>query len=337
MEELDVVVDVSNICRDPGVPPEGRCRLGRYIALLESIAESFGEDAAVLGVADASLIHGFSDAERRTYRRRVDAGEILVEPKADVRLLRLAGEHGAKVVSRDGFTAHRKEFPWIAHSEGVFWDWEMAGSKLQLRPREMRTYLAFDVSRAADVDDLEMGHRLQGRRLEDVLRHRWSCSNSACLSHRFSGTPTPRWDGDSYRCPACSSTMVRGEERPRAVQLKLTGDTGPGRRPVVDQGTTLTFGRTTSDLDLSELLNPDALARVSGEHARITVDASSWTVEDLGSRNGTWIGRWDGESGARQPWSRIESGRPVPLGERDSISIADVLRIDRSGVLNAGL
>jgi pSer/pThr/pTyr-binding forkhead associated (FHA) protein len=131
--------------------------------------------------------------------------------------------------------------------------------------------------------------------------------------------------------------MRRGEARPRAVQFKFVGDRGPGRRPVFDQGTTLLLGRETADVELSGLLTAAALGRVSGKHARITVDAASWTVEDLGSRNGTWIGRWNGQTQAREPWSRIDSGQPVVLGERDSISLADVLRIDRSGVLNAGL
>ena len=52
-------------------------------------------------------------------------------------------------------------------------------------------------------------------------------------------------------------------------------------------------------------------ATVSRHHARIVVDRSGARLEDLGSKNGTWVGGW-----------RI--GGPHPLVDRDEIRIGSV-------------
>lgn len=339
MDRIDVVIDVSNVCRADDLPLDGECRLGRYNLMIEACRETFGDHIQVLGVADANLRHLLPAGERREFNQRVDRGEINVVPKADVPLLRLAKEHGARVVAHDNFKDHRKEFPWIASADGVFWGWRTGENGLELEPRDMPTFIAFDLSRSADLDDLVKGQKLDRARLDDLLSHRWTCSNPACFSHRFAdiGTPTPRWDGSDFRCSACSAAMKRGEQRPRAVQLKFRGTDGREDRRVVEQGAKVVLGRDAAEVDLTKVVEPQDLRKVSSRHLEIVVEADHWEVTDLDSRNGTWIARWDQSRQERSPWQQVEPRERVRLEERDAVSLADVLRIDRSGVLNAGL
>lgn len=62
-----------------------------------------------------------------------------------------------------------------------------------------------------------------------------------------------------------------------------------------------------ADLHLSEL-------SVSGEHAVLTWDGSTWTVRDLGSTNGTWL-----------------DGRRLPTGEAVPLEVGAALRFGTGG------
>jgi hypothetical protein len=50
-------------------------------------------------------------------------------------------------------------------------------------------------------------------------------------------------------------------------------------------------------------------ARVSRQHARIIADGSGWTVEDLGSSNGTFV------DGAQVRRSRLDRGQTLTIGD----------------------
>jgi pSer/pThr/pTyr-binding forkhead associated (FHA) protein len=60
---------------------------------------------------------------------------------------------------------------------------------------------------------------------------------------------------------------------------------------------------------------------VSGVHARVVGASGRWTIEDLGSANGTYrIGK--GPEAGRGP--RLPAGEPHPLAEGEAIGLADV-------------
>jgi hypothetical protein len=91
----------------------------------------------------------------------------------------------------------------------------------------------------------------------------------------------------------------------RGVLTLADGDPndGPlGRNVTLDR--TITLGRRP---DCDVILRDDA---VSGHHARIAWDGNAWMIEDLKSRNGTYV---NGERAAR----------PTPLHAGDAIRIGN--------------
>ena len=332
----DAVVDLSNVCRDTTLDAGGPARLSRFDLIIGACKRLVGEDARIIAIADDSLLPMLSPQDRRRLRDFLRDGLVSTAPKADLPILRLAEETGAIVVSRDTFKDHRKEFRWIADAKGRFWDWVMLDDgEVELRERTMPRFTEFELSRAADQDDLRGQFRLDDARLEEVLTHRWSCTNPACLSEKFAShmRPLPTWDGCEYRCLSCGSKMQRGPARPRAIELKFSNGRGDELRPVLEQDASLTVGREALDLDLARLAGEYA-TRLSGEHAMFDFDGERWFVTDLGSRNGTWIGTWSYQHDARREWERIAPRVRTPLTERCAVSLGDVIRVDRSGKLS---
>lgn len=87
----------------------------------------------------------------------------------------------------------------------------------------------------------------------------------------------------SYRITSRQTTVL-----PSAGRLKVL-DPGADRRlhagATIDLYPETTLGaEETNDIVLSDPF-------VSGHHARLSWDGSSWWVEDLGSRNGTYVAR----------------------------------------------
>jgi hypothetical protein len=88
----DVIVDLSNVCRDDDVPPVGgEVSLRRLDTVLQLWAEQHGGPPRGIAIADRSLIHHLSDAgDRRRLRDMVADGYATQEDSADAEILRLA-------------------------------------------------------------------------------------------------------------------------------------------------------------------------------------------------------------------------------------------------------
>ena len=119
--------------------------------------------------------------------------------------------------------------------------------------------------------------------------------------------------GGDVRAPRAATTARTREAKPRRVrgmsrrtELRVTRSGGEREVLVLEQSD-VTFGRGA---DNTVVLDDDY---TSTHHARVTRGANGWTVEDLGSTNGTWIDR-----------KRITSTSPL----RDGM----VIRIGRTEV-----
>src|SRR5688572_20018986 len=90
---------------------------------------------------------------------------------------------------------------------------------------------------------------------------------------------------------ALLSSFAKGERAETAVLLPggRADRPGPTALPAVFVGDALAVGRGAADAQPSagELLLEDPL--VSGHHARITRVGSGFQLEDLGSKNGTFL------------------------------------------------
>jgi len=120
----DALVDLSNVLRDSRLGGRGPADLVRLQRVAEALANLYNYNAskvALYAIADNSLLTQkdlFLDRmQRRTLRDWERAGLILTAGKADVPLLQIAEETELPIITRDRFTGHRREFPWLDDSD----------------------------------------------------------------------------------------------------------------------------------------------------------------------------------------------------------------------------
>lgn len=134
----------------------------------------------------------------------------------------------------------------------------------------------------------------------------------ACLScATFNSPETPS-------CRACGARLGGEATSPRVTPCELTlkGDAG-FTFPLL--GSPLIVGRyseRSGPVDLDLALVADAAA-VSRHHALIYFDAGSWHIQDMGSANGTYVGRAGGAL------ERLQSTTPVAPG--DQVAFGDLV------------
>jgi transcriptional regulator with PAS, ATPase and Fis domain len=110
----------------------------------------------------------------------------------------------------------------------------------------------------------------------------------------------------SHDLPTAHLVRVIGYERPQA----------PGMRHQLDGIDEITFGRGERDLATRKgttLALEVADPRMSQRHARMIRNDGEWTIEDLGSRNGTFIDGAKSDRGPVDPGAWIELGRTAFL------------------------
>src|SRR3954451_1698180 len=126
----DIVVDLSNVCRDDALGGSGPS-WERYLSILEAWRRKYGRLPRGVAIADASLRPRLSNVDARAFDDDVRRGVLRVaRGDADVEILAFASETGARVVSRDGFRGHRNVHPWIQGDTGRFIGWRVKGDRV---------------------------------------------------------------------------------------------------------------------------------------------------------------------------------------------------------------
>src|SRR5579872_5288083 len=125
MGDWDAVIDVSNVCWSPVLPPVGRRRVvwERLALVMAAWRREHGDGARLYLVADDSLARSMGDAEE--LRKLKADGDLVTAPVADPIILRLARDRRLHVITRDHYVDHRDRHPWIEASPGRFHGWEM--------------------------------------------------------------------------------------------------------------------------------------------------------------------------------------------------------------------
>ena len=133
----------------------------------------------------------------------------------------------------------------------------------------------------------------------------------ACLScATFNPPETPA-------CLTCGAGLrgvaVSGEVSPCALQLKAEG---PGFSfPLLTSPLIVgRYSERSGPVDLDLALVADAAA-VSRHHALIYFDAGHWHVQDLGSANGTFVGKAGGALERLQATAAVAPGDEVAFGD----------------------
>ncbi|MGH3266639.1 MAG: FHA domain-containing protein [Trebonia sp.] len=347
MASWNAVVDVSNVCWSPYLPPLGQQapvwdRLG---TVMSAWREQHGADAVLELVADDSLVRVLgTDAPAFLELKR--SGGIRTASVADGEILRLARDGGLYVITRDHYTDHRAAHRWIDQSPERFHGWDTIDGAVRLSPLGIRTRSAQDISQAREVKVLRYAAKLDARNQTHrrLLHTRWKCPNTSCRQAAQWQGQLLAWPGISPEgnavCPSCRRQLVALGPRAalhEVVVADLESHEELLRFPLeVDCPVIVGRGAAVKGIDLAMYSGGarPVIDTISRQHLMMRLtDAGSanWrlSVIDLNSTNGTTVQRWAG--------SGFDAAKPVPpdqethLGTRDQLVLGESVLLRLSG------
>lgn len=338
---IELVVDLANVCRSEDVPPTGSASLARLDVLADAWARwpSAFESPRVRLVADSTLRGDLSRDDRRRLKDYEADRWAEVHDYADPVILDHAERHGCIVLTRDQFVGFRRERPWIESAPDQFVTWHVDGNGVRLEQANWLRRSDYSVSRAVERDELK-ALRLDptSRQGASLLRHAYRCDNPACMRRAFGPSdaevaPAPTSHGGEPVCQGCRQPLTVVGRRAETAILKvkaLRTDAEWSRLPM-GQHASITVGRASTDLSLSELVSEEDLRRISREHLLVHFDGHRVLITDLGSSNGTSIEHWDRANRRLDSAAKIPEGVRVELRPRDRVTLGGVLLVERSG------
>ena len=348
----DAVIDVSNVCWSPQLPPVGRRRPSweRLDLVVTAWRQAHGDQARVHLVADESLMRALEDAGE--LRQLAAHGGITMTQVADSVILPLARDQGLHVITSDHYVDHRIEHPWIERSPGRFHGRDTVEERVQIAPLGIMPVSAQEVSLAREIKDLKRT-RLDPKNQvhRRILHTRWKCGNNSCTlaaswQEQLLVWPLVSPSGEAM-CPACDQPLaslgpraqlhevvvaVRGEQEAEIMRFPLETDV-----PVI-----VGRGRGIKGIDLT--MDPlsdrraeayrDAVLKVSRLHLLLRleeVSAVNWRLVaiDLDSTNGTEVERWAGTGFL--PSREVGSDKETFLSARDRLVLGGAVQLRLSG------
>jgi hypothetical protein len=339
MASWNAVVDVSNVCWSPYLPPVGRQapvwdRLGLVMSTWRA---QHGADARLELVADDSLVRVLGPDARSFLALKRDGG-IRTASVADDEILRLAREDGLHVITRDHYIDHRAAHPWIEQSPERFHAWDIVDGVIRLAPLGIRTRSAQDVSRAVEVKRLRHSAKLDAKNQahHKILQTRWKCENTSCRQ-------AAQWQGQLLAwprvspegaavCPSCSRPLVALGPRAALHEVVVADAASHAeimRFPLeVDCPVIVGRGVAVKGIDLSMYAEGgrSPIDTVSRQHLMLRLTeagSANWrlSVIDLNSTNGTRVERWTG--GGFDPAKPVAADAETHLGTRDRLVLGD--------------
>jgi len=334
-----VAVDVSNVCRARALPqPVG---LHRVDLVLEAWRDQICRHADVFLVADDSLLpelERVSAADVARARRMQASGELLVVPvrRADDVLLDCAQQHGACVLSDDGFRDKRRDGrpAWLWKAERFF-AWEVHEGAVRIVPRPSRHTRSYDISRAIEQKAIRAAGITKAHR--HVLGRRWACvSDVPCVTREM--TPevlqvVPAIHEGVPCCPGCGAPLRdRGERLPEAeFKVAVGGETQA--RFTLRQGRPLTFGRLTfpDTAAFAALASKGAFDGVGRRHVELRREADDVHARPIDDRHAVRVRPWDKQR------KRLGRERELParcftaIGLHDQLLLGEHVALQRSG------
>jgi hypothetical protein len=335
----DLLVDLSNICRDESVvgKPDA-ADWSAYERLVKAIQQSDIEFTNAHLIADASLLHLLDPRGRGEFRRLERSGHLEVSHLADEPLMEYAFTpgsqfYGALIASMDGFADFRRRYPEIQGNVDRFVGWRTdAGGTLTAYFRDMGTAGHNTMSRKEERGELK-ARRI---RRQDVRQRAeasfFACMNSSCLVHQLWPDhlrELPLYDDrqDTFRCRQCRSELKRVGVRPQSVQLIVFADGIEQARILVQRGEALSLGRADAEkcIGLRRLISTGEAGAVSRRHVEFAWRGRDLEVRDLNSKNGTGLQR--PRSGASttlavNQWTGFRRGDIIILPDSISIEIS---------------
>ena len=343
MDSWDAVVDVSNVCWSPQLPPVGqRMPLWHRLDLvLDAWRELHGSDTRFTLVADESLLRALDNGTE--YLRLRDTGELATRPVADSLILELALERGLHVLSRDHYVDHRVDHPWIESSPEKFHCWSTTDGLVRIEPLDIVPRSAQTVSQAIEVKGL-WRTRLDSKnpRHRKILGTRWKCANTLCVQAAQWQDQLLIWPAVTPNgralCPSCNQRLIglgprdplyeavveHRETREEIMRFPLEVNTPViiGRGAEL-KGINLAMGQNAAVLQVSR---KHLLMRIEDVHGK----TRRMVAIDLASSNGTKVERWAGAGGFHEP-RPLTPNKETFLGSKDRLILGGAVIIRLSG------
>jgi FHA domain len=347
MGTWDAIIDVSNVCWSPYLPPEDRHRphLRRLDLVMSAWRELHGDDVQFRLVADDSLWRAFDAEDLREFRRLIQDGKLVTRSVADPLILKLARDDNLHVITRDHYIDHRAAHPWIEISPDRFHCWSMAGDQVVIEPLGIVAHSAQTVSVAIEIKDLKRVTRLDSKnaRHRKILGTRWRCPNIRCAEASQWQDQLLTWPAvtaeSTALCPSCASTLTDLGPRDPLYEVVAADRASGGEimRFPLEAGIPLIIGRGAGlkGVDLSARQTPfrDAVMHVSRRHLLLRIEHVNTSrrivAVDLGSRNGTQVERW--EQKAFLTAKVIAPDKDIYLGSKDRLVLGDAVNLRLSG------
>ncbi|MEV6966485.1 FHA domain-containing protein [Hamadaea sp. NPDC051192] len=323
-DDVDVVLDLSNVVRERGLCSDRPADLRRLFALIDGLKTYLADDTVQVSVVTDWSLERRSDllstSERRALRRWIGGGLIEARDGADDRVLEIADVTGAKVVSHDNFKGRHRDFPWIPGSADRFLRMRPDGDGIRVEARDIPIYPEHQLSSAEEHDLLRAaGLYDRERRLRrEPLTRGWRCPVPDCPlfgEGRDGGQPLPAYRDGRVCCPSHRAPMSDLGRLLRPIQIKVSVNRTVVDRFLVTPGEPVTVGR-----ELLRRVPPQYGDLISRRHAELAWDGQVLTVTDLNSRNGV-----------RVKGRRLPPGRPERWDLRDAVALHEKVKLVVSG------
>jgi hypothetical protein len=284
-----VVIDASNLAR----AKDGLWRFSRIVDIRNQwlLEKPGGHPYAVL---DASVRPHLVDQEL-VRQAETDGWLEVHQGDADDRILQLAANHGAAVISHDKFDYARREHQWLQGNGSRVWQVRREKGRVLLTLRQLRV-----ASDAEIDDDRRKKAEKAGLPVTDPDR-RWRCdSPPGTCNHGGTELATGQvhLTGGRWYCRYCEHAVMEVTAEPPVrpvIPLSVTLLHGFAVRwtvPVSEDG--LLLGRATRSApevhDVTIGLPRGQAAQISRRHLRLSLDDDGeLTVEHLAARNATFL------------------------------------------------
>jgi hypothetical protein len=343
----NAVVDVSNVCWSPYLPPLGQqAPVWERLTLVMSAWRELYAEARFELVADESLVRVLGPDARRFLELKRE-GSIVTAAVADDEILRLARDGGLHVITRDHYTDHRAAHPWIERSPERFHAWDTtADGVVRFTPLGIKTRALQDVSQAREVKRIRFSAKLDARNQahRKILQTRWECPNTSCRQNAQWQGQLLAWPRISPEgaavCPSCTRPLV--SLGPRAalhevVVAELESQAEIARFPLeVDCPVIVGRGAAVKGIDLAMYTagRRSTIDTVSRLHLMLRLQHAGsgnmrLSVLDLNSTNGTMVQRWTGSS--FDPARGVPPEQEIHLGTKDRVVLGETVLVRLSG------
>jgi hypothetical protein len=340
----DLVVDVSNVCRDGALDGEPTPSLARLGAALSAwVRHARTPRPRVMLIADKSFLspgsveHRLSAVDQVTAEQWVRDDVLRLHPVADGPILQAAAAAGVPVLSRDRYNDHRLDHPWIDNSTDRFFAADrQPDGRIVVEARAMGAPTPFTRSQKMEYGESQGRRLVRGDRLSSVTASLWSCPTPDCvLAGEFPDLPV--LNRGKVSCPVCGARATVSRPRPVALQLRIRRRGEERNRFTVVPGTVRLSGLPREGCvavpEVTEATGPFAeLVIASVNPAATGSESLGLTVTALRPDVPIAVERRLANRSYGDP-EPVPVGKRVELGLRDRVHVGRDVQLERCGRL----